>query len=304
MKNLYVFALALAPVVASAQQYFSFETSENYTLGPIHNQNGWITTTKGDDTPINEQNVTNEIASQGTQSLKLDQDPDENYQLFPIFGASKELDRAYNNLDTVFEFDAYISEDDGSNFEFTAWGIKDDIYVPVGLVSFNYMGYLEVITDTEYSYLPTDFLWTKEKWYHIKMEFYGDQVKYYANGELFHTGLNFSQADILGINFLHDNFGGFALIDNISVNDNTLATQTISKGALKVYPNPTTDFILIDLPKGEKLQDVEVFATSGQKVIVPINENKVGLSHLSAGTYLVKVTSSSGKTFVQKVIKK
>lgn len=79
MKKLYFMALGFASLLFSAQQTISFENSENYTLGSVHNQNGWEVTLNSEEQPINNQEVSNEFATEGTNALKISVDENEDF---------------------------------------------------------------------------------------------------------------------------------------------------------------------------------------------------------------------------------
>ncbi len=72
---------------------------------------------------------------------------------------------------------------------------------------------------------------------------------------------------------------------------------------LKVYPNPVKDILNISF--SQNITNVEVYNLLGQKVVtkaVNTNQGQVDMSHLAAGTYLVKVTADN-QTKTIKVIK-
>lgn len=93
--------------------------------------------------------------------------------------------------------------------------------------------------------------------------------------------------------------GGFALrvLDaNMSVNDPAF-------GSFSHYPNPVKNEL--NLSSAKNISDVAVFNILGQQVVtkaINANQTKIDMSNLSAGTYIVKVTSENlTKTF--KVVK-
>ena len=303
MKKIYLIAFAAASIFCGAQQTISFENSENFTLGSIHNQNGWEVTLNSDNQPVQGQDVSDEFASNGTQSLKINVDLNEDFGWFPIFGAAKELSPSldYKNLDV--EFDVYISELEGSTFEFGAYGIAADEFVPIFVYSFNYTGNLELVNSVDYDYENANFTWAANQWYQLKVEIRENSILYYINGNLVATGENFTKTNIEGINFVHDNFSGAAYIDNIKINNIQLGVQAVQSKKLITYPNPVKDILKIDLPKGEKTKVNEVYNAVGQKVAQFSDQKEISLNNLKAGLYLVKVLTDDNSVHTTKIIK-
>lgn len=73
-----------------------------------------------------------------------------------------------------------------------------------------------------------------------------------------------------------------------------LATDTFDTAAFVSYPNPVSD--VLNLSYNKNITDVNVFNLLGQQVLsksVNANQSKIDMSTLSAGTYMVKVTSDN-----------
>lgn len=71
---------------------------------------------------------------------------------------------------------------------------------------------------------------------------------------------------------------------------------------IKVYPNPTTDFIYLDLPEGEQLE-YQIIDLSGNLMKSGIvSDSKISTSLLSSGGYMLKLRSKNAIT-VKKIIK-
>jgi hypothetical protein len=304
MKHKYLLILSLISSFTFAQQTISFESSEAYNLGTVHGQNGWEVTLNNDEVPINNQVISTEKASAGTQSLKISVDTNEDFGWFPIFGAAKLFDRAYDYTNTTIEFDVFITELDGSTFEFGTFGVVDtDEFMPISIYSFNYTGNLEVVNSEDYDYENANFTWEANRWYKLKSVITDTDIKFYIDGALIHTMPNFSQTDITGINFVHDNFGGSAYIDNLKINDEVLAVNDATKGNVKLYPNPVKDILKLNLPNGEKIATIEVYNTVGQKVSEFKNVDQINLNHLKSGVYIINLKNTAVKTYSSKVIK-
>lgn len=76
--------------------------------------------------------------------------------------------------------------------------------------------------------------------------------------------------------------------------------------SLEVYPNPTTDFLNIQLD-GTNISAIKILDVSGRTVLnVSVNANtkRIDMSSLSAGTYVAMISTDLGVTLRQSVIKK
>lgn len=83
-----------------------------------------------------------------------------------------------------------------------------------------------------------------------------------------------------------------------------LGTEDVNVHSLesvKVYPNPSKDFINIELPKDIKDFNVEITDMNGRLIINKQNEKKINVSSLANGVYLCNI-KSSGQTTVRKII--
>lgn len=304
MKNKYLLILSFVSSLAFAQQNISFEASEGFTVGSIHGQNGWEVTLNNDDAPINNQTISTEQASAGNQSLKISVDETENFGWFPIYGGAKLFDTAFNYQNTTVEFDVFITELDGSTFEFGTFGIVEtDEFMPISIYSFNYTGNLEVVINEDYDYENTNFTWEANRWYKLKTVTSESEIKFYIDGALIHTLPNFAKTNIAGVNFVHDNFAGSAYIDNIKINDEVLLVNDATKGNIKLYPNPVKDILKLNLPNGEKISTIEVYNTLGQKVSDFSNVEEINLKQLKAGVYIINLKNNKGKTYSSKIVK-
>ena len=73
------------------------------------------------------------------------------------------------------------------------------------------------------------------------------------------------------------------------------------RSPLKIYPNPTSDFIYI--ASYLNIKEVEIFNIIGQKKKIKIDNNKINVLSLDNGTYILKVKDSNNKEFYTKFIK-
>lgn len=306
MKNFYVLGLALFSTIAISQEKISFEISEGYELGTLHNQNGW-TVTEGIDGIITNQILTDETASDGTISFKNGDEPDFDFQWFPIFGAALEFETPYPNDKFSISYDVKVTEKMGADFEFTLFG-KDELdeYYPIAGVGMEFQGNIYVIKSVDYDYdIAEGATWTENEWQNIRIEIEGSELKYYLNDALIYTGENYNPMEVAGFNMLHNNYGGSAYYDNfvITSGEEEMSVTDLATTSLNIYPNPVRESLSIQLNKNEKITSAEVYSLTGQKVKSVQNSSNISLIELAQGTYILKVTTENGKTYTKKFVK-
>ena len=80
----------------------------------------------------------------------------------------------------------------------------------------------------------------------------------------------------------------------------SLSNESFTENSIKVYPNPTTDYVVIDGVEGTA--KVEIFNLTGQKVVSKDFDNQIRLNiDLASGVYFVKVKQQS-KEITKKII--
>ena len=294
-----------------AQTTVSFESSEGFTLGNINGQNGWVTTsyteTEGGPTLyVANQVISNALFSQGSQSLKIDEETDFSGQSNAIMGAFYDFATPLNSTHYSVSADFNASALQGSNFQLGIAGTANY----VALFQFDYQGGFIATTvgaqGPAFAAVPNK-TWTANTWYNLKIEINGTEAKYYIDNALAYTGVAISSEQFAHMRFTHDNFGGFSYVDNIVVTDlSSASTKTEDKFAYSVYPNPFTDIINVamedKLIQGAHLTDmngrvVKTFNISG------VSTAQLNASDLAAGAYLLNV-KVDGITVVKQVIKK
>ncbi|RZJ33091.1 MAG: T9SS type A sorting domain-containing protein, partial [Flavobacterium sp.] len=98
------------------------------------------------------------------------------------------------------------------------------------------------------------------------------------------------------------NPGGFGQAEDYTLNiQDALGTGYFNQNKLKIYPNPTADFITIQTETA--IKNIQVFNQLGQ-LITTQKESTINLSNTAAGIYLVQVTLEDDTTVTQKIIKK
>jgi hypothetical protein len=82
-----------------------------------------------------------------------------------------------------------------------------------------------------------------------------------------------------------------------------LSTNSFDKlDVVKVYPNPTTDFVTVSLPNAAVVQKIAVYNSLGQ-LVRSENKNTVSLQNLANGNYYLTIYTAEGN-YSKKIIKK
>ncbi len=88
----------------------------------------------------------------------------------------------------------------------------------------------------------------------------------------------------------------------ITVTDSTASNDDIKSLQARLYPNPATTEFTVELDQ-EQIDQIAMYNLQGQ-LVKTSSSDRVNISDLTSGIYLVKVTSTSGATATQKLIKK
>lgn len=303
MKNIYILLMIISSSLVVAQQSISFESSEGYTLGTIHGQNGWEVT-EGSNGLIQNQVITNEHASNGTFSFKNAYEPSFDEQWFPIFGAVKTFDTPLDHTNLTVSYDVKASAKNGADFEFVLYSIDaNDEFTPVAGVGIENRGYIYTIKNANYGFDYATAEWTPNVWVNIKIEISATEIKYYVDNVLQNTIANFTGLDVLGFNMLHNNYGNDAYYDNFVITSSNLSSNPFENISVTAYPNPVNDVISIAVPNEVQITQVAVYNITGQEVLTTNQTQNINVSQLASGTYLLKATSANGTTLTKKIIK-
>ncbi|MDR2205521.1 MAG: T9SS type A sorting domain-containing protein [Flavobacteriaceae bacterium] len=73
----------------------------------------------------------------------------------------------------------------------------------------------------------------------------------------------------------------------------TMATQNANIKKLSIYPNPVKD--VLNITGFNKLENIEIFNMAGQRVKSPATSDKINVSELSKGTYILRLTADGKK---------
>src|SRR5690554_221364 len=307
-KKLHLLVAALGLFIGNsvnAQTTISFESSEGFSIGDINGQNGWTVTGDGTGGFISNQTISSSMASQGTQSLKIDQDANFGGQQSLVMGAF------YNFASTIsrssdLSADVNVSELNGADFMMAIAG--DTNFISQFIT--RYTGDVQVVdydTSNNLVYVTVPGLsWTPNTWYNVKMEVNGTDVTYYVDNNLVYTGETISAEPFEHMRFVHDNYGGYAHIDNIVVTGTT-GINEVDKFVYTIAPNPAVDVINITMEENKNIQGVHLIDMNGRTVktfdVKGVSQATLNVSDIASGVYFLNV-SADGITVAKKVIKK
>jgi hypothetical protein len=110
------------------------------------------------------------------------------------------------------------------------------------------------------------------------------------------------------------NFGGtryintplYFAMDDFTTNETVGVSNTPSAFAAKVYPNPATDVLNVELSSGSQVASITLYDMSGRMVVnraVSSSREVVNMQALPAGSYLLQLGSTSGQTVSQRISK-
>ncbi|PZD77702.1 T9SS type A sorting domain-containing protein [Mesonia sp. K7] len=309
MKKITLLLVAFAATFTmNAQTNISFEASEGYTLGNIHNQDGWVVVGDGSGGVVQNQLVSDEEASDGTFSFKISRESAFPQQSSFIVGALKTLSTTISNTASVMEFDMFINFAAGADGVNTAvrFIASDDSTGPV--IAFLADGSILVPDEDangDLVFTDSGEVWTGLTWFTFKVEL-GTTAKYFLNGTEIYDGINFVTADLNRIRFAHDNAGTDAQASSVYM-DNLTYSNTASNDINKI--NSFTHYVtndLLNVKSDSTISNIDIYNLIGQKVNqTEINNTngQVNIANLQNGVYVGQVTID-GQTKSFKFVKK
>lgn len=107
-----------------------------------------------------------------------------------------------------------------------------------------------------------------------------------------------SRVELEGNNDSGELFGNFifgADCSNLAIEDQLLSE-------IAVFPNPTTNFITLNLPSNISVEKMSLIDITGKNTQLPVTDNTINMSSLANGIYILKIETQAGVA-VRKVIK-
>lgn len=101
-----------------------------------------------------------------------------------------------------------------------------------------------------------------------------------------------------------DVYHTYYYIDDVSLRKgNFLANKTFKGKEIKIYPNPTNNYVTIDGISSEEIKTITVFDVNGKRVYAVLNNNQMDISGLSTGIYMLKIETNEGTVLNDKIVK-
>ena len=83
-----------------------------------------------------------------------------------------------------------------------------------------------------------------------------------------------------------------------------LANESFNLDAISIYPNPSNDFINIQVGHNEnRMESIEITDILGKKVFETKFENRINISNLTQGVYFITLITNENEEFTKKIIK-
>lgn len=294
MKKITLLFLMFVVSFTYAQQTISFESSDGFTLGNIHAQNGWISTGDGSGGNIANQVVSDEQASTGTWSLKVTTETAFPVQQNPIVGGFYDYTAPVDYTTAVLSFDVYLEQNTGDNnyYRFAVLGDGVDNMGNPGLffitvVDFSNNNDIRLIDDTG-AFQPGG-TWTPSTWINVRMEFSSNQIEYFIDDTSVATFGIFNALDITEVRFIHNNGGGQGYFDNFRTNDEPLSTDDFNDLQFDYFVNRQNQ---LNMTSNEPITELKLYNLLGQEVLnqkLSSADESVDLNNLNSGVYLAQV---------------
>ena len=313
MKKVLLSLLIAGMGIVSAQT-ISFEQEEGFFPGDINGQSdNWTSTPAGGGEFIPYQDIVDDMASDGSQSLKNayieEYGQQESYIIGAVYTPTTPIPWEYG---FTVSYDFYGTALDLSDFTFQLVDFTNESYIT--FLDFSYDGFVKMVGDDGFGqgqFHPTTGEWQINTWHNLRMEYQEDGLMHlFLDDVEVSTGLPYLEsgaANVEVIRLFTDNWGGDAYYDNIIINGESAAVSDINTNVniSAVYPNPAKDLVNIRLAQDFDAAKTTVSLTNmaGQQVASFANVDQVNVSKLPAGAYVMTITDGK-KTETKKLIKR
>ncbi|MDO5655013.1 MAG: T9SS type A sorting domain-containing protein [Flavobacteriaceae bacterium] len=307
----YISLCCLFFLTFSIAQIISFEAEEGFVPGPILGQGHWTSNETPGGEYLPNQIITNEMASHGQQSLKLTYESDHPGQPTPIFGAYYHPQQPVELADgTSFSYDIFLDTltPNSSVYIFGDVNQTEQMYHFYLMIDQSGNVVAMAVNDAgQPNWIDTQLDVVGRQWYNIRIEYQAGILHFFVDNSQVLTAMPVITSPIDEFRFTHDNFGGFAYIDNFQIlsgNMNSVENQN-PKYDVKIYPNPVKDFLQISLPEEFKPQKTKIRVYSAEgKILQEMNfDQRISTTHWPQGVYYLQLTDSAHEATV-KLMKK
>ncbi len=288
-----LFLMLIAFTLSTAQETISFEAPA-YSLGDINTQNGWITTPINSGGFIVNQVISDELATDGTNSLKIVQETDFGGQSGAIIGAFYNYAAPVAQEGSTFSADINITQQDANSSNFVFGLVNPTAQSFITWIEFDFRGNIFVLVDDGLGTVvrnDTGTAWNIDTWYNIKMEITGPIVAFFVDDTQVSSGTVIITDAVEQVRFSHDNFGGSAYIDNFKTNDENLSVKEFEQESITYFYDNNLKVLKLE-SLNVAFTDIQIYSILGQKAFSKklSNTNEtIDVSSLNTGVYLAKV---------------
>ncbi|MBR9913897.1 MAG: T9SS type A sorting domain-containing protein [Algicola sp.] len=294
-----LFLTLIAFTFGYAQETISFEAAEGYTLGDINTQNGWTTTGTGPGTFVTNQVVSNEQATDGTNSLKIVQETAFPGQSSAIVGGFYNYAVPVPQDGSVFSADMRITlqSANSSNFIFGIVNLTAGSFI--AWLEFDFGGNIFVLVDDGLGTVvrnDTGVSWSQDTWYNVRMEIAASTITFYVDDVLVSTGTVIIPDAVEQVRFSHDNFEGDAFIDNFRTNDEDLSVNEFDTNAFTHFYNKNSKTLELSSSQ-TALTNIQIFDVLGKRILnssLTGNDATVNTANFKDGIYIARVATAQG----------
>lgn len=255
-----------------AQGTTSFESAQGFTLGNINGQNSWQSTVDSNGIFPTTQTVSDDRASVGTYSLKLQKDVAYSTAFSPFMGAIYNFATPVSTDNMSFSADIFMTQKGGTAKSLLFGLVHFDTPGELRYRTYfnmSYAGYSDVLvrgtTPGMIANLDAGFSWQINTWNTIKIVTNGSNVSFYANGTLLISDLLITDGGVDQIRFVHDNYDGDVYIDNVKI-ESTLSTEDFNTTPMSCFYSKDLDQLVLNSPNNA-FNKVSVYNLMGQTVI-------------------------------------
>jgi photosystem II stability/assembly factor-like uncharacterized protein len=120
------------------------------------------------------------------------------------------------------------------------------------------------------------------------------------------SGLSNTES-LYGIFFLNDSVGWAVgaygnIIKTVNGGGTVGVEDAFARLPIRIYPNPATQFLILDNPTGIPINEILILDPLGRSVGHTFTNGQISLEHLASGTYWIHITSPEG-TFREQIRK-
>jgi len=226
--------------------------------------------------------------------LRILNDPNIPAQPFPVMGAFRVLDSPLDKSNFSLSYSISIDSYPGNNssvFALECGSIVDEKLVLE--IYFSYDGKILILENIDTGFTEIQVgMWDRNTWYDVTVSGNENEVQYFLNGALVHTGALLYNID--EIRFAHDNYSGAAFIDDVNINYGSLSVQEETLNSWAIYPNPVKDILYME--GLDQVKSYVIYDVAGRKLEQFHNTTKqINVSHLSNGVYLLQIHTDKGQ---------